>query len=270
MSKKSQELKTSKVLSFDELSERWKECAWWNTSTGIASECKIIESTASWSQFSVEYDLSKHQEHRLREWHRTREWRGFSFDLIDLKDLARLATGRKTSHLAPSLQGISKAEAGERLGNIFLQLCCRREEDKFRDFSDGVRLQYSKASNVADVVWAFSQFVKRNSRLPTKQELNSEANLIDHLKNLLVPKDEKRVFKAGEIIEWGYAKTKFRIYDISENYDADDGMLLLHACPAEEWDDKFPTPRWEHPPTFSGILRKAGLSGLPQRRFGGA
>ena len=270
MSKKRQELKTSKISSFEELNDRWKECAWCNTSAGIASECKGIDSTANWAEFSVEYDLQKFQEHRLREWHRAREWAGLSSDLLDLKDLARLATGQKTSHLSPSLEGLSKADAGERLGKLFLQLFCRREEDMFRKFSEGVRLQYSKASNVADAVWALSKFAKRKSRLPTKQELNSEANLIEHLKTLRVVKDQESVLEAGKIIEWGFAKTKFRIYEISKGYDEDEEMLLLHACPAEEWDDKFHTPRWEHLPTFSSILRKAGLSRLPQRRFGGS
>lgn len=119
-------------------------------------------------------------------------------------------------------------------------------------------LKYDKATPATVVCYSFLRFVHREECLPTKKQLNVEANRLTYSEG--GPLAEMRF---GEVFHRG--GMEYRIYDCVRNsgtWEDDTGKTWFECriVPSFQWDQ----PRW---PTVSGMTEfttPLGLKGLPE------
>jgi hypothetical protein len=160
---------------------------WWNTSGGLEREFPGIENSRGWDVFKQEYDTQENQINRLDGYARTLAFY-ISPELIILRDLAEIASGKDNDLRYQDHRSLSRSEAGIKLGDRVLFLLSPEGRDEFRNLSDGLKEEAKKRepnyrgaeSNVADLVFAFLRYVRRERSLPSKKALKIEAHRIQH------------------------------------------------------------------------------------------
>lgn len=232
------------------------ETFWWNTTAGLSEKIRGIDVCPSWEAFKDEYDTPTASNNRLSAWSESRPGWCISTHLIDLRELATIVLGHKERGCqSPKLRNLTESKAAKKLANIVLDLVSKRGVGLLAELASDARAVHcttGQPRNLADAVWSLIRFCERTRKLPTKKELNIEANRIDHLIRL----SDKGCFELTKGPRFGkLVKKRYKIYA----FERVDGNATLYVCPKHEWENE----RWEKS-DYSGILKKAGLQGLPK------
>jgi hypothetical protein len=177
--------------TFEELKSRFNP--WWNTTESIELEYPGIENTRGWAVFKTEFDRVEAQEIRLRENARAHVWMA-SAELNFLRGLATFASGGRVLWLSQDLRSLDTEAAGKKLGNHVLELFSVAGWERLSECLEALKMEVKKntpacndySSNIDEITSAFAVFIAREKKLPSKKQLNIEAN---RNKNRLNPSD---------------------------------------------------------------------------------
>lgn len=249
-----------------------------NSSKGLLQAFPFLQEQKGWERFAKEFDRSECRKARSKASRATRGERESKL-ICELKTHVSVIRNR---HILDSFSFIhddgtetysTEEEKQKRIlksaeflsDQMNLLLTISENGDKARRaLTKEIDRKTRKLDqrNITDVFEAFLNFVQRESRLPSKKELNSEANRIEESKkNAPIP--GKRKF-GDEIKKSDSRADRFIVFHCEEKHG--DGMgenWLWHQCQivrANEWE----SPRWDEADFSKKILKPAGFAGLPK------